>query len=60
MSPIQVSIVIVNYNGAEVVLNCLSSIFQHLDSANIEVIVVDNASQDGSPELIAQSIPRFT
>jgi len=58
MSPIQVSIVIVNYNGAEVVLNCLSSIFQHLDSANIEVIVVDNASQDGSPELIAQKYPQ--
>lgn len=57
MSQFQVSIVIVNYNGADVILACLNSIFQHFESAKLEVIVVDNASQDGSPELIAQKFP---
>lgn len=57
MSPIQVSIVIVNYNGADAIVNCLASVFQHCETAKIEVIVVDNDSQDGSPELIAAKFP---
>ncbi|MGF1458844.1 MAG: glycosyltransferase family 2 protein [Leptolyngbyaceae cyanobacterium] len=58
MSPVQVSIIVVNYNGSGVILDCLASVFQHFDPLRVEVIVVDNASQDGSPELIAQTYPR--
>jgi GT2 family glycosyltransferase len=47
------SVVILNYNGSEVVLPCLRSIFS-LDWPNAEVIVVDNASTDGSPDEIAK------
>jgi GT2 family glycosyltransferase len=52
-----VSIILVNYNGAEVVLNCLRSLLQFLHTVPYEIIVVDNASTDGSAALIAQHFP---
>ncbi|MEM6432645.1 MAG: glycosyltransferase family 2 protein [Cyanobacteria bacterium P01_D01_bin.115] len=58
MSQPQVSLIIVNYNGLGVIVDCLTSIFCHLSAPAIEVIVVDNDSQDGSPELIAQKFPQ--
>lgn len=58
MSTVAVSIIIVNYNGGGVIGDCLASIFQHLDMAKTEVIVVDNASQDGSPDVIAHQFPQ--
>ena len=58
MSQPQVSIIIVNYNGCGVIVDCLTSIYGHLSTSAIEVIVVDNDSQDGSPELIAQKFPQ--
>ena len=53
-----VSILIVNYNGGTVVLDCLRSLYTHLRSLPYEVIVVDNASQDGSPDAIAAQFPQ--
>jgi GT2 family glycosyltransferase len=52
-----VSIILVNYNGADVVLDCLRSLEQFPQSISYEVIVVDNASQDGSPDLIESYSP---
>jgi hypothetical protein len=46
-----VSIIIVNYNGLRWLDDCLSAIFQQ-GYSNFEVIVVDNASQDGSDEFV--------
>lgn len=54
---IVVSIVLVNYNGAEVVLNCLRSLLQFLHTIPYEIIVVDNASTDGSATLISDNFP---
>lgn len=42
-----VSVVVVNYNGKGFLLDCLGSVLKS-DYANIEVIVVDNGSTDGS------------
>jgi len=51
------SIIIVNWNTRELVQACLSSISGNLASVPHEVIVVDNASRDGSPEMIATEFP---
>lgn len=46
-----VSIIIVNWNGEDVIGECLSSLFQQ-DYKNIEVIVLDNDSKDRSKDII--------
>jgi hypothetical protein len=48
-SPPKVSIIILNYNGKGVLGACLSSVFA-VDYPNLEVILVDNNSKDGSFE----------
>ena len=42
-----VSIVILNYNAGDLLLNCVNSVFKTTYD-NFEVMVVDNASKDGS------------
>ncbi len=51
-----VSIIIVNYNGRELLTSCLESIYAQ-SFQDIEVIVVDNGSRDGSVEYIRGSFP---
>lgn len=54
---IEVSVLIVSYKCRNEVLECLASLHRsHLDD-RIEIIVVDNDSQDGTPEAIAQQFP---
>jgi N-acetylglucosaminyl-diphospho-decaprenol L-rhamnosyltransferase len=48
----EISIIIVSYNTHEMTLACLKSVFEQSGTTNIQVIVVDNASSDGSAELI--------
>ena len=43
-----VSIIIVNYNTRQLTEECINSIFQHTQNVKFEIIVVDNASIDGS------------
>ncbi|MFZ3071861.1 MAG: glycosyltransferase family 2 protein [Thermodesulfobacteriota bacterium] len=51
------SIIIVNYNGVKFLTECLNSIEEHVSRPH-EVIVVDNASTDGSVELIKENFQR--
>lgn len=51
----QVSVIIVSYNTREMTVACLNSVFDQSKSTSIEVIVVDNASSDGSAEAIERS-----
>lgn len=46
----KVFIVVLNYNGKEVIRKCLSSVFK-IEYSNFEVVIVDNCSTDGSFEL---------
>jgi hypothetical protein len=46
-----VSIIILNYNGREFLEKCLGSVLK-TDYPNFEVIFIDNASTDGSHELV--------
>lgn len=51
---IELSIIIVNWNGAEFVGKCLKSVFESKFNKPWEVIVVDNNSSDKSVEIIKQ------
>ncbi len=51
-----VSIIIVNYNGGLLVERCLRSVLK-TNFFPFDVLVVDNASSDGSPDLIAKHFP---
>ncbi len=53
-----VSIIIVNYNVKDLVLQALKSVFQYTSpNISFEVIVVDNNSSDGSAEAISKEFP---
>jgi GT2 family glycosyltransferase len=54
------TIVIVNWNGGQLLMRCLQSIRAHAGSNSIEVVVVDNDSADGSRETAAREFPEFT
>jgi N-acetylglucosaminyl-diphospho-decaprenol L-rhamnosyltransferase len=56
--PIDLSIIIVNWNTRDLLADCLDSIAQTTDDFNVEVIVVDNASSDGSPTMLRQQFPQ--
>ncbi len=53
MTPPEVSILIVSYNTRELLRGCLRSLRRVADEARAEIIVVDNASLDGSAEAVA-------
>lgn len=46
----QVSIIIVNYNTKDITENCIASIISQTKDVEYEIILVDNASADGSKE----------
>ena len=53
MSKYQLSIVVVSWNVRDLLRDCLRSIEQTHDDIAEEVIVVDSASTDGSPAMVA-------
>ena len=55
LSP-KVSVIIVNYNGKELLEKCLESLFK-VDYDNFEVIIVDNNSTDNSIDFLTKNYP---
>jgi len=55
---IAVSIIIVTWNTKNILTNCLDSIYQTIDNLSCEIIVVDNASSDGSKEMLQERYPQ--
>ena len=55
---IRVRVVVLNYNGGELVLRCLESL-EHLDWPReaLEVVLVDNGSRDGSVAAVRRRFP---
>jgi len=54
MPPIDVSIIIVNWNAKDYLLQCIASINDSTCDCTYEIIVVDNASSDGSAQVVAE------
>jgi len=52
-----VSVVIPHWNGVEVLSECLESLSE-TKYPNMEIIVVDNASTDGSPDWVSLNFPQ--
>ncbi|MBE7415680.1 MAG: glycosyltransferase family 2 protein [Deltaproteobacteria bacterium] len=52
-----VSVIIVNWNARDYLLKCLGSLRSGLGSLEAEVIVVDNASSDGSAAAVRERFP---
>ncbi len=53
----KISVCIANYNGAEIIRDCLNSVIQQECSEIFEIIVHDDASTDSSIEIITEEFP---
>jgi GT2 family glycosyltransferase len=56
---ILVSIILVNYNGADVLPACLNSLAKFIPPDNCEIILVDNNSQDDSIKYVTENFPNI-
>lgn len=54
----QVAIVVVSYNTRELLLECLASVVESVTDRGVQVVVVDNASADGSYEAVREAYPQ--
>lgn len=54
---LDISVIVVSWNAREYLRQCLKSIRETGDGIVREVVVVDNASHDGSPDMVAKDFP---
>lgn len=60
IKPMDLSVIILNYNSKDFLLPCLKGITEYTQDLDYEIIIVDNASNDGSVDYIEQKLlPRF-
>ncbi|MEW5925491.1 MAG: glycosyltransferase family 2 protein [Candidatus Zixiibacteriota bacterium] len=52
---IKISVVLISYNGREFINDCLRTTLESLKGVSSEVIVIDNASSDGTIEIIERN-----
>ena len=57
-SNFDVAVIIVTYNSADQIENCLRSAYEQSSSISQEVIVVDNGSQDDTVLIIKDKFPQ--
>ena len=53
MTKPKVYIVVLNYNSWKETVECIESLFK-LEYQNVEIVLVDNNSADGTPDIVAQ------
>lgn len=52
-----VSIILVSYNTKDLTRECLKSVYEKTHDVSFDIFVVDNASSDGSPQMIKEEFP---
>lgn len=57
-TPAELTIIIVSYNTRELTLKCLETLFAEAGDLAMRVVVLDNASADGSADAIASRFPQ--
>jgi GT2 family glycosyltransferase len=55
----ELTVIVVTWNTRELTLRCLETLFDNSPNSGMQVIVVDNNSQDGSADLIAKRFPQI-
>jgi GT2 family glycosyltransferase len=55
---VELSILVVSWNTRDLLRHCLRSVLANLSGVSAEIIVVDNASADGSAEMLGQEFAR--
>ncbi|TAL61402.1 MAG: glycosyltransferase family 2 protein [Bacteroidetes bacterium] len=55
----ELSIIIVSYNVRQLLLNCIQSIIDTTAKIDYEIIVVDNASNDGGAQAVKERFPEL-
>jgi N-acetylglucosaminyl-diphospho-decaprenol L-rhamnosyltransferase len=53
-----VTVIVVAHDVRDEVLACLASVEEHSSSVKAEVVLVDNASRDGTAEAVSETFPR--
>ena len=53
-----VSVIVVSYNTRDILRRCLARLIEELATVDGEAIVVDNASADGSADMVASEFPQ--
>lgn len=56
---LELSIVIISFNTRELLRQCLQSVSEEATGIPHEILVVDNASGDGSAEMVAEEFPNI-
>jgi hypothetical protein len=52
------SIIVVSFNTRELLRECLESIIRESANLSVEILVVDNNSLDGSPQMVEEEFPQ--
>lgn len=55
---LKASLCIVTYNNKDNISAALGSVFEHTRGAELDVYIVDNASSDGTPDIVEKNFPQ--
>ena len=53
----ELSVVVLSWNTRQFLNECLTSLREAADGLSLEVVVIDNASHDGSPDMVEADFP---